>query len=66
MCTIALATWNKQTVVWKENKPKKTKNANWHMIAHVLRRRRSSASVTRFDGDFATRFGLVCMDELFA
>ena len=63
--TIAAASLEEQTQVWKKNKPKKGHDVYWHEIARALSKRRIPFSAARFDDDLARAYGVVWEDDLF-
>ncbi len=63
--TIAAASLEEQTQVWKKNKPKKGHEVYWHEIARALSKRRIPFSAARFDDDLARAYGVVWEDDLF-
>ena len=63
--TIAAASLEEQTQVWKKNKPKKGHEVYWHEIARALSKRRIPISAARFDDDLARAYGVVWEDDLF-
>ena len=63
--TIAAATIEEQTQVWKKNRPKKGHDVHWHEIARALSKRRIPFSAAKFDDDLARAYGLVWEDDLF-
>ena len=64
--TIASATRDEQAAAWKKHKPKRNEATSWHMVDHALRKARISASVAKFDDEFAQSFGLHWTEDLFA
>jgi len=63
--TIAAASLEEQTQVWKKNKPKKGHEVYWHEIARALSKRRIPFSAAKFDDDLARAYGVVWEDDLF-
>ena len=63
--TIAAASLEEQTQVWKKNRPKKGHDAHWHEIARALSKRRIPFSAAKFDDDLARAYGVVWEDDLF-
>jgi ParB/RepB/Spo0J family partition protein len=63
--TIAAASIEEQTQVWKKNKPKKGHDVYWHEIARALSKRRLPFSAAKFDDDLARAYGVVWQDDLF-
>ena len=63
--TIAAASLEEQTQVWKKNKPKKGHDVYWHEIARALSKRRIPFSAAKFDDDLARAYGVVWEDDLF-
>jgi len=63
--TIAAATIEEQTQVWKKNRPKKGQEVYWHEIARALSKRRIPSSAAKFDDDLARAYGVVWEDDLF-
>jgi len=63
--TIAAASIEEQTQVWKKNKPKKGHDVYWHEIARALSKRRMPFSAAKFDDDVARAYGVVWEDDLF-
>ncbi len=63
--TIAAASLEEQTQVWKKNKPKKGHEVYWHEIARALSKRRIPLSAAKFDDDLARAYGVVWEDDLF-
>jgi ParB-like chromosome segregation protein Spo0J len=64
--TIAGATIEEQSQVWKKHKPKKNESANWWGIANALSKRRIPFSAAKFDDDLAAKYGVTWHDDLFA
>jgi ParB family transcriptional regulator, chromosome partitioning protein len=65
--TIAMATREEQTQVWKKHKPKKGQvDIAWYEVARALARRRMPASDAKFGDDLAKAYGVVWEDDLFA
>jgi ParB family chromosome partitioning protein len=63
--TIAAASLEEQTQVWKKNKPKKGHDVYWREIARALSKRRIPLSAAKFDDDLARAYGVVWEDDLF-
>ena len=63
--TIAAASIEEQTQVWKKNRPKKAHDVYWHEIARALSKRRMPFSAAKFDDDLARAYGVVWEDDLF-
>jgi ParB family transcriptional regulator, chromosome partitioning protein len=64
--TIAAASREEQTQVWKKHKPKKGHDFYWHEVARALSKRRIPFGAARFDEDTAHAYGVVWHDDLFA
>ncbi len=64
--TIAAASLEEQTQVWKKHKPKKGEDLSWYSIAHALARRRIPFAAAQFDDDLARAYGVEWHDDLFA
>ena len=65
--TIAAATREEQTQVWKKHKPKKGQlDVAWYEVARALAKRRMPASAAQFGDDLAKAYGIVWEDDLFA
>ena len=63
--TVAAATIEEQTQVWKKNRPKKGHDVYWHEIARALSKRRIPFLAAKFDDDLARAYGVVWEDDLF-
>jgi ParB family chromosome partitioning protein len=63
--TIAAASLEEQTQVWKKNKPKKGHDVYWHEIARALSKRRIPFAAAKFDDDLARAYGVAWDDDLF-
>ena len=63
---IAAATQEEQAEVWKANKPKRGHEADWHEVAHALRKTRLMAADAKFGEAEAQAFGLIWEEDLFA
>ena len=66
MATIANASIEEQTQVWKKYKPKKNEDAAWYAIARALAKRRIPFSDAKFDDALAAQYGLTWLEDLFA
>jgi ParB family chromosome partitioning protein len=64
--TIAAASLEEQTQVWKKYKPKKGEDLYWNQLAHALSKRRIPFSAAKFGEDLASAYGVVWLDDLFA
>ena len=64
--TIAAATREEQTQVWKKHKPKKGQEVAWYEIARALSKRRIPFAAAKFGADLAAAYGVVWEDDLFA
>ena len=64
--TIAAASREEQTQVWKKNKPKKGQDFYWHDVARALAKRRIPFSSAKFDDELAQAYGVTWHDDLFA
>jgi ParB/RepB/Spo0J family partition protein len=65
--TIAAATAEEQTQVWKKHKPKKAQpRVAWWEVARALSKRRIEAKHARFDDKLARAYGIVWQEDLFA
>jgi ParB family chromosome partitioning protein len=63
---IAAAPQEEQAEVWKANKPKRGHEADWHMVAHALRKARLMAADAKFGEAEAQAFGIIWEEDLFA
>ncbi len=64
--TIASAETDEQLAVWKKNKPKRTEQTSWYVMAEGLTKRKLSAKQAKFGADEAAAFGIVWTEDLFA
>jgi len=64
--TIAAATREEQTQVWKKHKPKKGQEVAWYEVARALSKRRIPFAAAKFGDDLAAAYGVVWEDDLFA
>jgi len=64
--TIAAASLEEQTQVWKKHKPRKGEDLSWYSIAHALAKRRIPFAAAQFDDDLARAYGVEWHDDLFA
>ncbi|MCW8060180.1 ParB N-terminal domain-containing protein [Agrobacterium tumefaciens] len=64
--TIAAASPDEQKEVWKANKPKKSKRADWYNIARALSKTRMFARDASFGDDLAQAYGIEWVEDLFA
>lgn len=64
--TIAGASIEEQTQVWKKHKPKKNEQTNWWAVANALSKRRIPFSAAKFDEEIAVKYGVIWHDDLFA
>ncbi|KSV71131.1 hypothetical protein N182_30540 [Sinorhizobium sp. GL2] len=64
--TIAAASVEEQSEVWKANKPKKGDTAQWWSIAKALTRKRMYAKDASFGEDLAAAYGIEWVEDLFA
>ena len=64
--TIAAATIEEQTQVWKKHKPRKNERTNWFAVANALAKRRIPFSAAKFDAEMAAKYGVEWHDDLFA
>lgn len=64
--TIAAASVDEQSEVWKANKPKKGDTAQWWSIANALNRKRMYAKDASFGDDLAAAYGIEWVEDLFA
>jgi ParB/RepB/Spo0J family partition protein len=64
--TIAAASNEEQSTVWKKRKPKKGQTADWGEIAQALTKRTLPAKVAQFGDELAQAYGIVWTDDLFA
>src|SRR5579875_684167 len=64
--TIAAATIEEQTQVWKKHKPRKSERTNWFAVANALAKRRIPFSAAKFDAEIAAKYGVEWHDDLFA
>lgn len=65
--TIAAASQQEQTQVWKKHKPnKKAPQVYWQDVARGLSKRHIEAKYARFDDDLASAYGITWQDDLFA
>lgn len=64
--TIAAASREEQTQVWKKHKPKKGQAVTWHEVARALSKRRIPFAAAKFDADLARAYGVIWQDDLFA
>ena len=63
--TIAAATIEEQTQVWKKHKPRKNERTNWFAVANALAKRRIPFSAAKFDAEIAAKYGVEWHDDLF-
>ena len=63
---IAAASKEEQVEVWKQHKPKRGHEADWHSISNALSRVRLPASEAKFSAAEAEAFGIVWDEDLFA
>ena len=64
--TIAAATPEEQSSVWKKHRPKKGQpNVIWHEVSRALEKRRISAGLAKFGPDEEQAFGIVWEEDLF-
>ena len=64
--TIASAETEEQLAVWKKNKPKRTEQTSWYMMAEGLTKRKLSVKQAKFGADEAAAFGIIWTEDLFA
>lgn len=64
--TIASASLDEQKQVWKANKPKKNKRADWYNISRGLAKIRMFARDASFGDDLAAAYGIEWVEDLFA
>lgn len=64
--TIAAASQEEQTEVWKKHKPKKREQAAWWDIARALTKTRMLAKDASFGDELASAYGIVWQEDLFA
>ena len=65
--TIAAASAEEQTSVWKHHKPRKGEpNVYWHEIARALQKRQLYAKDAKFGPDEERAFGIVLEEDLFS
>jgi ParB family chromosome partitioning protein len=64
--TIAAASIDEQSEVWKANKPKKGDTAQWWSIANALNRKRMYAKDASFGDDLSAAYGIEWVEDLFA
>lgn len=64
--TIAAATIEEQTQVWKKHKPRKNERTNWFAVANALAKRRIPFFAAKFDAEIAAKYGVEWHDDLFA
>src|SRR5580698_2809499 len=65
--TIAMASPEEQSQVWKKHKPKKGHtDVAWYEVARALAKRRMPASAANFDDDLAKAYGVEWEEDLFA
>ena len=64
--TIAAATREEQTQVWKKHKPKKGQEVAWYEVARALSKRRIPFAAAKFGDDLTAAYGVVWEDDLFA
>ncbi|MBB2687787.1 UNVERIFIED_ORG: ParB/RepB/Spo0J family partition protein [Rhizobium etli] len=64
--TIAAASIDEQTEVWKANKPKKGDTAAWWSVANALSRKRMYAKDASFGDDLREAYGIEWVEDLFA
>ena len=64
--TIAAASGEEQTQVWKKYKPKKGQELHWYELSRALSKRRMLFSAAKFGDDLAGAYGVVWEEDLFA
>jgi ParB family chromosome partitioning protein len=64
--TIAAASVEEQSEVWKKHRPKKNETVSWWSVAQALDKRRMFAKDAKFGDDLARAYGIAWGEDLFA